>query len=192
MTTTISSPSAEAFTEDGIGSTCFTGVLYRGHRDKTRSVPGRATVRAVVQRVNRADVRVEGQSVGAIEAGLLVLLGVHQDDAEADVESMASKIAHLRILADEAGRMNRSVMDAGGAVLLVSQFTLCGDVRKGRRPNYSSAAPAEIAERRYLQVADRLRGLGLRVALGSFGANMEVESVNDGPVTILLDTHRVF
>ena len=88
--------------------------------------------------------------------------------------------------------MNRSVMDAGGAVLLVSQFTLCGDVRKGRRPNYSSAAPAEIAERRYLQVADRLRGLGLRVALGSFGANMEVESVNDGPVTILLDTHRVF
>ena len=149
-------------------------------------------MRAVVQRVNRADVRVEGQSVGAIEAGLLVLLGVHQDDAETDVESMASKIAHLRVMADGAGKMNRSVMDAGGAVLLVSQFTLCGDVRKGRRPNYSSAAPAEVAERRYLQVADRLRGLGLRVALGSFGANMEVESVNDGPVTILLDTHRVF
>ena len=149
-------------------------------------------MRAVVQRVTRADVRVEGQSVGAIEAGLLVLLGVHQDDAEADVESMASKIAHLRVMADGAGKMNRSVMDAGGAVLLVSQFTLCGDVRKGRRPNYSSAAPAEVAERRYLQVADRLRGLGLRVALGSFGANMEVESVNDGPVTILLDTHRVF
>jgi len=149
-------------------------------------------VRAVLQRVSRAQVKVAGKVVGSIEAGLLVLLGVGQGDSEQDATSLADKTSGLRIFEDEAGKMNLSVADIGGELLVVSQFTLYGDCRKGRRPGFSDAAPPEVADRLYLCFVEQLRSRGLPVATGVFQANMEVELVNDGPVTLLLDSRKDF
>ncbi|RME34671.1 MAG: D-tyrosyl-tRNA(Tyr) deacylase [Deltaproteobacteria bacterium] len=136
--------------------------------------------------------RVDGQVVGEIEAGLLVLLGVGRGDTERDVAYLADKIAGLRIFEDEAGKMNLSVRDVGGAVLAVSQFTLYGDCRKGRRPGFSDAAPPEEADRLYRRFVEALQARGLPVATGVFQAHMEVELINDGPVTMLLSSTREF
>ncbi len=149
-------------------------------------------MRLVVQRVTRASVRVESHVVGEIGRGMVVLLGVGREDGMGDVEWAVEKIAGLRIFDDECGRMNLSVEDIGGGVLVVSQFTLYGDVRKGRRPAFSSAAPPELATKLYEAVCERLRVRGLLVATGRFAARMDVELVNDGPVTILLDSERAF
>jgi D-aminoacyl-tRNA deacylase len=145
-------------------------------------------MRSVVQRVARASVRVDRQVVGEIGHGLLVLLGVAAGDSETDARWTADKLAQLRIFEDEAGKMNRSVQDGGGGVLLVSQFTLLGDSRKGNRPSFVGAAPPEEANALYESVAALLRARGLPVAQGVFRAHMEVESVNDGPVTLILDS----
>jgi len=149
-------------------------------------------MRAVLQRVKEASVRVEAATVGRIGRGLLVLLGVGQGDTEADAEHLAEKALHLRIFADEAGQMNRSVIEVGGGVLVVSQFTLYGDARKGRRPGYSAAAAPEEANRLYEHFVARLRPSGLAVETGVFRAMMEVALVNDGPVTLLLDSRKGF
>jgi D-tyrosyl-tRNA(Tyr) deacylase len=149
-------------------------------------------MRAVVQRVASARVRVDGVTVGEIGRGLLVLLGVAKADTAAEVPVMAGKIAGLRIFDDEAGRMNLAVGDVGGAVLVVSQFTLLGDCRGGRRPSYIDAAQPEAANALYEAVVAALRAGGLTVATGTFRAHMAVELVNDGPVTLLLDTQKVF
>ncbi len=149
-------------------------------------------MRAVIQRVTRAAVAVDGRITGAIERGFLVLVGVSIDDADADADALAQKIAGLRVFADDNGAMNLALENVGGAVLLVSQFTLLGDVRKGRRPSFVAAARGELAERLYERVAATLRATGLRVETGVFGADMAVELVNDGPVTILVDTKRAF
>jgi D-tyrosyl-tRNA(Tyr) deacylase len=146
----------------------------------------------VVQRVTRASVAVAGETVGAIERGFLALVGVGIDDGEGDADALAQKIAGLRVFDDAAGAMNLALADVGGAVLVVSQFTLLGDVRKGRRPSFIAAARGEQAEALYERVAAGLRSAGLPVATGSFGADMAVELVNDGPVTILIDTKRTF
>lgn len=145
-------------------------------------------MKAVLQRVARAEVRVDGQVVGRIDHGLLVLLGVAKDDPPGDELLLAKKTAGLRIFADEAGKMNRSVGDVGGAVLVVSQFTLLADTAHGRRPSFLDAAPPAEAEQRYLAYCQALRGEGLTVETGRFGALMEVELVNMGPVTILLES----
>ena len=149
-------------------------------------------MRAVIQRVTRASVTVDGRIEGAIERGLVALVGVSVDDIEADADALAHKIAGVRIFDDGAGAMNLGAADAGGAVLVVSQFTLLGDGRKGRRPSFVTAARGEQAEHLYERVATRLRDTGLSVATGVFGADMLVALVNDGPVTILLDTKRAF
>jgi D-aminoacyl-tRNA deacylase len=149
-------------------------------------------MRAVLQRVSEASVRVDGAVVGAIGPGLLVLLGVGQGDTEADAEALADKAVSLRVFPDDAGAMNRSVREAGGAVLVVSQFTLYGDCRRGRRPSFSDAAPPEAAERLYRHFVQRVRSTGLAVGEGVFRAMMEVALVNDGPVTLLLDSRRQF
>jgi D-tyrosyl-tRNA(Tyr) deacylase len=150
------------------------------------------TVRAVVQRVAEASCRVGGETVGAIGPGLVVLLGVGGCDSEADADYLADKVLNLRVFPDEAGQMNRSVLDVSGGLLVVSQFTLLGDVRKGRRPSYSGAAPPEEANRLYERFVARLRPSGLPLATGVFRASMDVVLVNQGPVTILLDSRRVF
>lgn len=149
-------------------------------------------MRAVVQRVSRAAVHVNGAVVGAIERGLLALLGVAPDDGAGDVEYVAGKLRDLRIFPDQAGRMNRSVVEIGGGVLLVSQFTLFGDVRRGRRPSFTGAAPPAHAQALYEDVARALAARGLQVATGIFQEEMQVELVNDGPVTILLDSRKTF
>ena len=149
-------------------------------------------MRAVVQRVTRASVTVGEDVVGAIAGGLLVLVGVAVDDDERDADALAQKIAGLRVFDDANGAMNLALAEAGGAVLVVSQFTLLGDVRKGRRPSFIVAARGEQAERLYERVAGQLRASGLHAETGVFGAEMAVELVNDGPVTILLDTKRAF
>jgi D-tyrosyl-tRNA(Tyr) deacylase len=149
-------------------------------------------VRAVVQRVAEASVRVGGETVGAIGAGLVVLLGVAVGDTEADADALADKVLNLRVFPDEAGQMNRSVLDVSGALLVVSQFTLLGDARRGRRPSYIEAAPPEEADRLYQQFVARLRPSGLPIATGVFRATMDVVLVNQGPVTILLDSRKLF
>ena len=149
-------------------------------------------MRAVVQRVAEAAVRVEGAVVGQIGPGLLVLLGVGQGDAEADADYVAEKVLHLRIFPDGEGQMNLSVLDTRGDLLAVSQFTLYGDTRRGRRPGYSAAAPPEEASRLYRHFVGRLRESGLRVEEGVFRAMMDVSLVNRGPVTILLDSAKTF
>jgi D-tyrosyl-tRNA(Tyr) deacylase len=149
-------------------------------------------VRAVLQRVTRASVRVEDESVGEIGGGLLVLLGIAQDDTEQDVKYLAEKIAQLRIFDDAEGKMNLSLMETGGALLVVSQFTLYGDVRRGRRPSWIEAAPPEIAEPLYESFVTEARRYVERVETGSFRRMMQVELVNDGPVTILLDSRKLF
>ena len=149
-------------------------------------------MRAVVQRVTRASVTVEHEIVGEIGNGLVVLLGIARDDTEKDAEYLVEKIAALRIFDDESGRMNRSVSDVHGGVLIVSQFTLYGDVRRGLRPSWIDAAPPEIAEPLYQFFVEQSRTRIERVATGSFRATMQVELVNDGPVTILLDSRKLF
>ncbi|MDQ3896325.1 MAG: D-aminoacyl-tRNA deacylase [Actinomycetota bacterium] len=145
-------------------------------------------MRAVVQRVSRACVRAGGETVGEIGAGLLALVGVTHADGPAEGERMAAKLAHLRLFDDHVGVMNRSVLDAGGAVLVVSQFTLYGDTSRGRRPSWSAAAPAAHAQPLIETVVAGLRSYGLPVATGRFGAHMVVELVNDGPVTVLVES----
>jgi D-aminoacyl-tRNA deacylase len=145
-------------------------------------------MKAVIQRVTRASVEVEGRTVGAIDAGLLVLLGVAKGDGEADCRFMVEKLRGLRIFADDAGKMNRSLTDVGGAVLLVSQFTLLGNTKSGRRPGFDEAAPPEEAKRWYQHVMAALQAEGTTVETGVFATHMKVELVNDGPVTFLLDS----
>jgi len=137
-------------------------------------------------------VTVEGQPAGSIGGGLLVFVGVANDDGPGDVEYIVNKTRDLRVFPDEHGRMNRSVVESGGGVLVVSQFTLQADCRKGRRPSFDGAAPGPIAKALYEDVVAGLRGGGLQVSTGVFQADMDVELVNDGPVTILLDSRRVF
>ena len=149
-------------------------------------------MRAVVQRVRRASVTVDRRVVGSVGQGLLVLLGVGRADTEEDVAYVAGKIRNLRLFTDTPGRMNLSVAEVGGAVLVVSQFTLLGDCRRGRRPSYTEAAAPERASALYEAVVERLRQDGLPVQTGEFRAMMEVDLVNDGPVTVLLDSERVF
>ncbi len=149
-------------------------------------------MRAVVQRVRRAEVTVNGELCGAIQCGLLVLVGVGVDDQEADADYLASKIAGLRIFEDVDGKMNLSVADVGGAVLAVSQFTLYGDVRKGKRPSFDAAARPERARELCEQFVAAIRNAGLRCETGRFQEDMQVELVNDGPVTILVDSGKGF
>ena len=149
-------------------------------------------MRAVVQRVTRASVTVEVESVGEIGKGLVVLLGVASDDTQQDAEYLAEKIASLRIFDDQAGKMNLSVKDVGGSLLIVSQFTLYGDVRRGLRPSWSDAAPPEIAEPLYEFFMTEARKYVSQVATGIFRRTMQVELVNDGPVTIILDSRKLF
>ena len=149
-------------------------------------------MRAVVQRVSSASVTVAGRVVGDIAHGLLALIGVEKDDGAADVEYIAGKIGDLRVFEDDAHHMNRSVHDVGGAVLVVSQFTLAADCRKGRRPSFDAAAPPQVARPLYDAVVREIAARGLRVATGEFQASMQVALVNDGPVTILLDSRKRF
>jgi len=149
-------------------------------------------MRAVVQRVSRAKVTVNGSISGEVGLGLLVLLGVGEADAEADAIYLAEKIAGLRIFEDSDGKMNRSVQDVGGSVLAVSQFTLYGDARRGKRPSFDAAAPPDHARRLYEFFVQRIQTAGLRCATGRFQEMMEVELVNEGPVTILLDSGKAF
>jgi D-aminoacyl-tRNA deacylase len=149
-------------------------------------------MRAVVQRVSRAEVRVEGKVAGAIGRGLLVLLGVAQGDDDEAARFLADKVAALRIFEDGAGKMNLALAEVGGSALVVSQFTLLGDTRKGNRPGFTAAAPPEAADALYQRFCALLREKGLTVATGVFRAHMEVELVNEGPVTLLLDSTRAF
>lgn len=145
-------------------------------------------MRAIVQRVAQAGVRVDSEDVARIRQGYAVLLGVSTDDTEADAKTLAEKIAHLRIFDDDQGKLNRSILDVGGSVLSVSQFTLYGDTSGGRRPSFIKAAPPEQAEALYQTFNQHLRGLGIPVETGRFRAKMVVEIHNDGPVTLILDT----
>ena len=149
-------------------------------------------MRVVVQRVSRAKVSVEGRVTGEIAAGLMILLGVGKQDASAVAVSMAERVANLRIFEDDAGKMNRSLVDVGGAALVVSQFTLYGDARGQRRPSFVAAAPPEQASALYEEFNAKLRALGISVATGIFQTMMSVELVNEGPVTILLDSDKAF
>lgn len=149
-------------------------------------------MRAVVQRVRGCTVTVDNHKVGAIGDGLLVYLGVAPDDSDDDIEYTASKIINLRVFADADGKMNLSAADIGAEVLVVSQFTLYGDTRKGRRPSYTGAAPPEMAEKVVEEVVERVSAAGLRTAAGKFGALMDVQYTNHGPVTILIDSRKTF
>jgi D-tyrosyl-tRNA(Tyr) deacylase len=149
-------------------------------------------MRAVVQRVSQAKVTVDKEITGEIAEGLLVLLGVARDDTEADAIYLAEKIAGLRVFEDDQEKMNRNVQDVGGSVLAVSQFTLFGDVRRGKRPSFDDAAPPEKARQLYEFFVEKIRSMGLRCETGRFQAMMKVELVNEGPVTILLDSKKTF
>ncbi len=149
-------------------------------------------MRAVVQRVKEAWIMVEGQVISRIGRGLLILLGVQKDDETKDISWLAGKIANLRVFEDQAGKLNLSIQEARGEVLIVSNFTICGDCRKGRRPSFDKAAPPEKAETLYEDFCQALEGLGLTVKRGQFRAYMQVGLVNDGPVTLLLDSKKVF
>ena len=149
-------------------------------------------MRAVLQRVKSASVTIAGELVGSIGIGLLALVGVAQDDGPQDVAYMAQKIAHLRVFEGDGRLMHRSIQDIGGAVLLVSQFTILGDCRKGRRPSFDQAAPPQLAEELYEALVTALRAQGLPVATGRFREMMDVSLINDGPVTLLLDSKKQF
>jgi len=149
-------------------------------------------MRAVLQRVTRASVTVEGQTIGQIDRGLVVLLGVEQNDTEADAHQLADKAIQLRIFDDADGKMNLALADVGGAMLVVSQFTLLGDCRKGRRPSFIQAAAPELAERLYEMFVAAVGVQGIQVATGKFRAMMQIDLINDGPVTILLDSRKRF
>jgi D-tyrosyl-tRNA(Tyr) deacylase len=148
-------------------------------------------MRALLQRVTSASVTIDEQIVGQIGLGLLVLLGVGKDDSEVQVKTLADKIVHMRIFGDDEGKMNRSLLDIGGEVLVVSQFTLYADIRRGRRPSFTNAAPPSLAEPLVERFKDAVTAYGLRVADGIFGAHMQVELLNDGPVTIWLDSEEL-
>ena len=147
-------------------------------------------MRFLIQRVLSASVSVDQVIMGSIDTGLLVLIGIAATDTEIDADNLADKLIHLRIMSDSAGHMNRSVTDTQGALLLISQFTLYGDCRKGRRPSFSAAAPAELARHLYEHTVTRLRRSGLVVQTGVFQADMKVTLVNDGPVTLMLESER--
>ncbi|HTF37905.1 MAG TPA: D-aminoacyl-tRNA deacylase [Blastocatellia bacterium] len=149
-------------------------------------------MRAVVQRVTEARVEVAGEPVGEIGAGLLVLLGVARDDTRDDADYLADKTVNLRVFDDDEGKMNRSLLESSGPILVVSQFTLYGDVRRGRRPSYSDAAEPEKANQLYEYFVERVRSFGVKVETGIFQAMMKVSLTNDGPVTILLDSRKAF
>jgi len=149
-------------------------------------------MRFVCQRVLQAQVEVDGQSVGRIDKGLLVYLSVGKDDTDKDAGFVAEKLVNLRIFPDDAGKMNRSILDVDGAVLLVSNFTLHGDCRKGRRPGFDAAAPPQLAQQLYEKVADLINEQGIPVEKGVFGEYMHVASTNDGPINFLLDSSRLF
>lgn len=149
-------------------------------------------MRAVIQRVEQASVSVEGEIRGQIGAGFLVLIGVEEGDGDADFKYIADKVPNLRVFEDEQGKMNRSLLDVGGELLAVSQFTLLGDARGGRRPSFIAAARPETADPMYERLVAEWRARGIRVETGVFGAHMKVSLVNDGPVTILLDSRRRF
>ena len=149
-------------------------------------------MRAVVQRVTKGRVRVEGETVGEIGPGFVVLLGIGREDTRADAQYLAEKVVNLRVFEDEEGKMNLSLLDVGGEILAISQFTLYGDCRKGRRPSFTAAAPPEEARALYEGFVQEVAGYGLRVATGQFQAHMLVEIHNDGPVTLLLDSKREF
>ena len=149
-------------------------------------------MRAVVQRVSRAEVRVDDQPIGAIDGGILLLLGAGEGDSDADLEWLLDKVVNLRIFRDDEGKMNRSLLDVGGALLVVSQFTLYGDCRKGRRPSFIRAMEPDAAEAMYLRFVQRARERGLHVETGQFGAMMDVSLTNDGPVTLLIDSSKDF
>lgn len=145
-------------------------------------------MKVVLQRSKKASVTVEGEIVGQIESGLVLLVGVTHEDSEEDVNYLADKIVHLRIFEDEEGKMNHSLLDVGGSILSVSQFTLYGDCRKGRRPNFMAAAKGEQAKQMYDLFNERLREKGIHVETGTFGAMMDVSLVNDGPVTLIVES----
>ena len=149
-------------------------------------------MRAIVQRVKSANVQIDGQLVAEIESGLLIFLGISIDDQQSDIDYLIRKIANLRIFRDDDLRMNKSLLDVGGQALVVSQFTLYGDCRKGRRPNFSQAAKPEKAHQLYEVFVNQLLQLGVDVKTGVFQATMEVELTNDGPITILLDSKKLF
>ncbi len=149
-------------------------------------------MRAVIQRVNRASVRINGRTTGRIDHGLVILLGIRTDDTVKELQWLADKIVHLRIFDDDEGKMNISLADIGGEMLIISQFTLYGDCRKGRRPGYSNSAAPEIAEPLYQQFIEEMKSRRITVATGTFRAAMKVELVNDGPVTLLLDSEKTF
>ena len=149
-------------------------------------------MRAVIQRITRARVLVDGKVTGEIGPGLVVLVGIGKDDPDSASAAMAAKIVNLRIFNDDQGKMNRSLLDAGGAVLAISQFTLYGDTRGQRRPSFVAAAPPDRGERGYDDFVRALAALGIRVETGTFRAHMQVELVNDGPVTILIDSDKAF
>lgn len=149
-------------------------------------------MRAVIQRVERAQVKIEEEIKGAIDRGLVVFVGISADDKTKDLQWLAEKIVHLRLFEDDAGKMNRSITDIKGEMLIISQFTLYGDCRKGRRPGFSSAAPPLVAEPYYQQFVQEVRDKGIQVATGTFQTDMQVELVNDGPVTLLLDSEKKF
>lgn len=149
-------------------------------------------MRAVIQRVTESSVKVEGEIVGEIGPGLMVLLGIEEDDSEKEVTTLVKKITGLRIFNDENGKFNLSLTDTGGSVLVISQFTLLGDCRKGRRPSFIKSARPETAVPLYESVIEGLRKAGVEVASGVFGAHMDVHLINDGPVTLLIDTNKAF
>lgn len=149
-------------------------------------------MRAVVQKVNKASVTVDEESIGSIDKGLLVLLGIGKDDDECDVEYMVKKIIGLRIFEDDNDKMNLSVKDVQGEILVVSQFTLYGDTRKGKRPNFMASASPDMAEKYYNDFIDKCLNNGIKTETGLFGAHMKIELINDGPVTIMIDSKKVF
>ena len=149
-------------------------------------------MRIILQRVKEASVKVDGEVIGRIGEGIVVLLGVGKEDEEHDVDYLVDKVVNLRIFEDEEGKMNNSVIDTGGEVLVVSQFTLYGDCRKGRRPSYDSAAPPELAEKLYELFVEKIKQRGINVQTGKFRAMMDVHLINSGPVTLNLDSKKLF
>lgn len=149
-------------------------------------------MRIIVQRVNKADVKVDGKIIGEINNGLLVFVGVGNEDDENDLDYMVNKVLGLRIFQDQDDKMNLSVEDIGGEILVVSQFTLYGDVRKGKRPSFTASAPPDMGEKLYEEFSYKLKASGINVETGIFGADMKVSLVNDGPVTIMLDSKKTF
>lgn len=149
-------------------------------------------MRACIQRVSTASVTVDGEVVGKISAGFVVLLGVAQDDGAEDVRYLADKTVHLRVFEDDNGKMNRSILESGGQMLVISQFTLLGDCRKGRRPSFVAAAEPVLANHLYEQFVERVREQGVNVETGQFQAMMQVQLINDGPVTLLIDSRKTF